>query len=187
VATQAPRCPDPSPVLGMPSQTPSHPQNAIFTSSRVCKFPVWLCKFRSQGGSISLVGSLNVPSPPPPPSYQPASVLPVFFTPWVAVSNTFLTRRQLVPSGRVGQFRLRVGQDHLGHLTPHLLARSMGSAQMRSGGTPQLPYPPLPSSPCHFPPLSPPLSVSAPSPPACRTSGTRSWRKQRYWSSPWAT
>lgn len=36
-------------------------------------------------------------------------------------------------------------------------------------------------------PLSPhPFCLCAP-PPVCRTSGTRSWRKQRYWSSPWAT
>lgn len=64
---------------------------------------------------------------------------------------------------------------------------ALWAVHKREPGAPPAPAPHLPSSPCHFPPLSPPLSVSAPSPPICRTSGTRSWRKQRYWNSPWAT
>lgn len=75
------------------------------------------------------------------------------FTIRVAVSYTLLTSWEMVPLPQVGQSRLRVGQG------PLLVTSTFGC---ESWGHPQLPYPPLPSSPSHFPPLSPPLSVSAP-------------------------
>lgn len=168
--------------LGIPSQSPSRSQNAIFFATpRVCKFHTGLCKFHSLGPSVSTFGSVNPPSS--------STTLPEItsrvdnFTPQAYCSNPLLTLRvAFIPSGWT--------VSSLGGPGPFLVTskkRTPWSARKRDPGAPPAPASPLPSSPCHFPPLSPPLSVSAPSPPVCRTSGTRSWRKQRYWSSPWAT
>lgn len=60
LATLAPRHPDPSPTLGIPSQTPPRSQNAIFNATpRVCKFHTQLCKFHSRGGAVSSFRSVN--------------------------------------------------------------------------------------------------------------------------------
>ena len=168
--------------LGIPSQSPSRSQNAIFFATpRVCKFHTGLCKFHSLGPSVSTFGSVNPPSS--------STTLPEItsrvdnFTPQAYCSNPHLTLWvAFIPSGWT--------VSSLGGPGPFLVTskkRTPWSARKRDPGAPPAPASPLPSSPCHFPPLSPPLSVSAPSPPFCRTSGTRSWRKQRYWSSPWAT
>lgn len=62
LATLAPRHPDLSPALGIPSQTPFCSQNAIFVATpRVCKFHTRLCKFHSQDGSVSTSGFANSP------------------------------------------------------------------------------------------------------------------------------
>ncbi|XP_063655878.1 transcription factor HES-7 isoform X3 [Pan troglodytes] len=172
-------------------QTPTRSQNAIFFATpRVCKFHAWFCKFRSRGRSVSPFGSLSVCFPLPYSQLLMSQLLlwrVVNFIPWVAVSNLLLTRWALVPTPRIGQFRLRVGQDFPWSSPLRIWSRVLWAVRKCDRGHHQLPHPSLPSSPCHFPPFSPPLSVSAPSPPVCRTSGTRSWRKPRYWSSPWAT
>ena len=97
--------------LRIPSQTPSRSQNAIFIATpRVCKFHTRLCKFHSRGQSVSTSGSVNSPSSSPTLPKIASGV--VNFIPRVSCSNPLLTLCGLVSSPRVGQFRLRVGQDH---------------------------------------------------------------------------
>lgn len=66
--TLTPMHPDLSPALGIPSQTPSCSQNAIFMATpRVCKFHTRFYKFHFQGGCVSTSGSVNSSSSFPYP------------------------------------------------------------------------------------------------------------------------
>lgn len=63
-ATLAPRHPRLSPALGIPSQTPSCSQNAIFVAaSRACKFHTLLCTFPSRVGLFQPPGLQLLPPP----------------------------------------------------------------------------------------------------------------------------